>query len=143
MNVGMTITTILTAVVKSRAERLIVIRRIQKEIHTMAKEGCHIRVIRSNLPEDMGVEGIVLLESKNQFVLVTTKNKVRKVTKANHVFQVIGVESMFILLSNKIEPFVLYGSYLCGNSDFEFRRQPHKQLFSLNTTYYSCLFSFT
>ena len=139
----MIIAIVLTVVAKSRINRFNITNRLQKEIHTMAKEGCHIRVIRSNLPEDMGVEGIVLLESKNQFVLVTTKNRVRKVTKSNHVFQVIGVESMSILLSNKVEPIVLYGSFLCGSSDFEFGRQPHKQLFSLNKIYYSCLFSFT
>ena len=136
MNAGMNISIVLTAVAKSRGERLSITGRLQKEIHAMAKEGCHIRVIRSNSPEDMGVEGIILLESKNQFVLVTTKNKVRKVAKPNHVFQVMGVESRSILFSQKIEPFVLYGSYLCGNSDFEFRRQPHKQLFSLNASYY-------
>ena len=128
MNAGMNISIVLTAVAKSRGERLSITGRLQKEIHAMAKEGCHIRVIRSNSPEDMGVEG-------NQFVLVTTKNKVRKVAKPNHVFQVMGVESRSIRFSQKIEPFVLYGSYLCGNSDFEFRRQPHKQLFSLNASY--------
>ena len=135
MNAGTSITIVLTVVAKSMHERLSITSRLQKEIHTMAKEGCHIRVIRSTLPEDMGVEGIILLESRNQFVLVTTKNKVRKVAKPNHVFQVMGVESRSILFSQKIEPFVLYGSYLCGNSDFEFRRQPHKQLFSLNASY--------
>ena len=63
----------------------------------MGKEGCHLKVIRSNIPEDMGVEGIVLLESKNQFVLVTPQNNVRKVNKIKHVFQVIGVESKIYL----------------------------------------------
>ena len=80
---------------KSR-NTLDVSNRIQSQIKGMGKEGCLFRVIRSSLPEDIGLEGIVLLETKNQFTIITKKNCIRKINKRDHVFQVLGVSSRII-----------------------------------------------
>ena len=61
----------------------------------MGKEGCLVRITRSSLPEDIGLEGIVLLETKNQFTIITKKNCIRKVNKKDHVFQILGISSRF------------------------------------------------
>ena len=58
----------------------------------MDKEGCLLSVVRSSMPQDIGAEGIVLLETRNQFVLVTKQNRLRKVNKRGHLFQLLGVE---------------------------------------------------
>ncbi|KNB42344.1 hypothetical protein JH06_4059 [Blastocystis sp. subtype 4] len=57
---------------------------IQSQIKGMGKEGCLVRITRSSLPEDIGLEGIVLLETKNQFTIITKKNCIRKVNKKDH-----------------------------------------------------------
>ena len=58
----------------------------------MDKEGCLLSVVRSSMPQDIGAEGIVLLETRNQFVVVTKQNRLRKVNKRGHLFQLLGVE---------------------------------------------------
>ena len=49
-------------------------------------------MVRSSMPQDIGAEGIVLLETRNQFVVVTKQNRLRKVNKRGHLFQLLGVE---------------------------------------------------
>ena len=101
----------------------------------MGKAGCLLRVTRSSLPEDIGLEGIVLLESKNQFTVITKRNCIRKINKKDHVFQVLGVSSRFLWSKLIIEPVSLLGSFLCSQSDYEFRKYPNQQLFTLKSVF--------
>ena len=71
--------------------RIVKCRR-KDAIKVMDKEGCLLSVVRSSMPQDIGSEGIVLLETRNQFVLVTKQNRLRKVNKRGHLFQLLGVE---------------------------------------------------
>ena len=66
--------------------------RKKDAIKGMGKEGCLLSVVRSSMPQDVGIEGIVLLETRNQFVLVTKKDRLRRVNKKGHLFQLLGVD---------------------------------------------------
>lgn len=66
--------------------------RKRDAIKGMGKEGCLLSVVRSCMPQDIGIEGIVVLETRNQFVLVTKKDRLKKVNKKGHLFQLLGVE---------------------------------------------------
>lgn len=53
-------------------------------------------MISSTLPQDVGIEGIVLYEGENMFMMITTKNQVKRVPKRGHTFRVLGIKrSMF------------------------------------------------
>ena len=49
-------------------------------------------VVSSKIPFDVGMEGIVLLELENVFVLLLRDNRVRRVVKKGHVFAIVGLE---------------------------------------------------
>ena len=49
-------------------------------------------VVSSKIPFDVGMEGIVLLELENVFVLLLRDNRVRRVVKKGHVFVIVGLE---------------------------------------------------
>ena len=49
-------------------------------------------VVSSKIPFDVGMEGIVLLELENVFMLLLRDNRVRRVVKKGHVFAIVGVE---------------------------------------------------
>ena len=49
-------------------------------------------VFSSKITFDVGMEGIVLLELENVFVLLLRDNRVRRVVKKGHVFAIVGLE---------------------------------------------------
>ena len=49
-------------------------------------------VVSSKIPFDVGMEGIVLLELGNVFVMLLRDNRVRRVVKKGHVFAIVGLE---------------------------------------------------
>ena len=53
------------------------------------------------MPQDVGIEGIVLLEGKDVFYMITCQNCVKKVVKNGRVFEVMrpAVENLVRRLS--------------------------------------------
>lgn len=49
--------------------------------------GCFIRVVKSKCPSLVSIEGIILLETKNLFSIITPSNELKKVPKQNSVFE--------------------------------------------------------
>ena len=53
-------------------------------------------VVSSKILFDVGMEGIVLLELENVFVLLLRDNRVRRVVKKGHVFAIVGLEGEYL-----------------------------------------------
>lgn len=45
----------------------------------------------------MGIEGIVLYEGENSFILITKNNCVKQVYKKGHLFSILGIDRMIII----------------------------------------------
>ena len=56
------------------------------------------------MPQDVGVEGIVLVEGENSFTIITPNNTIKRINKKGHAFQIQNIdsiESKFILSCRK------------------------------------------
>ncbi|CAG5125641.1 unnamed protein product [Candidula unifasciata] len=63
--------------------------------------GSFLTVKRSKCPSFIGVQGIVLQETRNLFVLVTPYNSVKRIPKANSVFCVVLHNHVFTIYGNQ------------------------------------------
>lgn len=63
------------------------------------------------MPQDVGIEGIVLLEGKDVFYMITCQNCVKKVVKNGRVFEVMGVSEGKRVFLN--------GNTLCDETSYE------------------------
>uniref|UniRef100_A0A0B7AC97 Ribonuclease P protein subunit p29 n=1 Tax=Arion vulgaris TaxID=1028688 RepID=A0A0B7AC97_9EUPU len=63
--------------------------------------GCPLIVRKSKCPSYIGVQGIVLQETRNTFVLVTPDNVVKRIPKANSIFNVILHDHIFTIYGNQ------------------------------------------
>lgn len=63
--------------------------------------GCFLTVKRSKCSSFIGVQGIVLQETRNMFVLVTPDNVVKRIPKANSIFCVVLHKHVFTIYGNQ------------------------------------------
>lgn len=75
--------------------------------------GCMLVVRKSKCPSLVGQSGIVLMETKNTFKIITTDNKIKCIPKTNSVF------------SFQLDDFLfsIYGSHFCVNAAMRVRRK--------------------
>ena len=67
------------------------------------------------MPQDVGIEGIVLLEGKDMFYIITCQNCVKKVIKNGRIFEVMGVgEEKRVFLN---------GNTLCDETSYQIPRR--------------------
>ena len=98
---------------------------MQTTLQSMAKEGCIVRgerwwrwwwvVISSSIPSDVYVEGMVILETENLFVLLLREGRMRKMTKKGHVFEIVGLNGRKVLLYGDWLKYT--NPYVCGKAD--------------------------
>lgn len=82
-----------------RAESDQILNRLLKaDLH-----GAIMKVIRSKCPSYVGIEGIVILETKHTFTLITESNAVKVIPKPNNVFS-LGLRDRGL-------SFTLYGNH--------------------------------
>ncbi|GFR70095.1 ribonuclease P protein subunit p29-like [Elysia marginata] len=62
--------------------------------------GCPLRVRKSKCPSYIGVEGIVIQETRNMFTLITTGDRVKRIPKANSVFTTVLGNAVFTIHGN-------------------------------------------
>lgn len=81
-----------------------VIYRLRDVIPYLPRDGCLIKgrieygdqdiVISSTMPQDVGLEGIVLYEGENSFIIITKEDRIKRINKRGHVFSILGISRM-------------------------------------------------
>lgn len=75
---------------------------IQNRIRKMDYFGCFLRVTASRCSEYIGIQGIVLKETKNTFILVCPNDEVKTIPKLYSEFSFVVGEVGFSILGNHI-----------------------------------------
>ena len=71
-------------------------------IHEMAKEGSIVKVLRAKMPQDVGLQGIVLHEGGNSYHVLTKSNSVKRINKRGHVFELMGLGNERVLINGDV-----------------------------------------
>ena len=74
-------------------------------------------VVRSSMPQDVGVQGIVLLEGRDVLYIITDQNAVNKIVKNGRVFEVVGL--------SKEKRVLLNGDALCKETSYQIPKRRH------------------
>ncbi|KAK3741946.1 hypothetical protein RRG08_024692 [Elysia crispata] len=80
-----------TSVLPSLAQKM-----MKADLH-----GCPLIVRRSKCPSYIGVEGIVIQETRNMFTLISVDDRVKRIPKANSVFTTVLHNAVFTIHGNQ------------------------------------------